>query len=267
MKHDVSLATAKGVKSAAMLAAYGTAEGEGKRLSGAAMTSLVVHASVGAALFLGLADATPAAPPPAAMVVEIASLPSAPPVPPSEAPPQPEQEQAQPKPVANKLELPPIPKLAFNVKPAVTVPTKEPEPENKKQAERPAEETTRAAAPAAPPKDEARAPTFGAPSKSSANAEANWNARIQAAIQRKLRYPATAKSAGQQGTPYIRLSIDRSGRVVGVTLRRPTGNALIDAEAVAVAQRAGPYPKPPAEVAGDPVLLLLPVEFVIRPGR
>jgi len=261
VKHDPALVAAKvAVKPSAMLGAAG----DTRRLSGAAIVSLAVHGGVGAALFLGLADATPAAPPPAAMVVELAAMPSAPPVPPTEAPPQPEQVEAQPKPVVNKIKLPPIPKLAFNIPAAVTVPAKELADPNRKQAEKPAEETTRAAAPYAERKDKPAAPQMGAPSSTPSNAEMDWNAKVQAAIKRKLRYPASAQNAGQQGTPYVRLTIDRQGRVLGVTMRRPTGIALIDEEAVAVARRAGPYPKPPADVKGDPIMILLPVEFVIR---
>lgn len=242
----------------------GAAAGEGTRLSGAAIASLAVHGGVAAALFLGLADVTPAAPPPAAMVVELAALPSAPPTPPTEAPPQPEQVEAKPKPIVNKIELPPIPKLAFNVKPAVAVPLKELADPNKKQAEKPAEETTKAAAPFAERKDDPKAPNMGAPSNSNAKAEASWEAKILALLNRKKRYPSAAQSAGQEDTVYVRITVDREGRVLGSQIRKSRGYALLDGEVNALVKRASPLPKPPQEVAGTQISLLVPVEFFIK---
>ena len=232
----------------------GAAAGEGKRLSGAAITSLVVHGSVGAALFLGLADSTPAAPPPAAMVVELAA-------------PQPEQEKAQPKPIVNKLKLPPIPKLAFNVKPAVTVPVKELDDPNKKQAEKPAEETTKAAAPYADRKDTPKAPAMGAPSNANPQAEANWEAKVLGVFNRKKRYPSAAQDAGQEDVVYVRVTIDRDGRVLSSQIRKSRGYALLESEVASLARRVSPLPKPPKEITESPVTLLIPVEFFITRRR
>jgi protein TonB len=236
---------------------------DSSRMVGATIASLTVHGGVAAALFLGLADSRPAAPPPAAMVVEMASLPSAPPVPPTEAPPQPEQEKADPKPIVDKLKLPPIPKLAFAVKPEVVVPVK-PEPENKKQAEKPAEETTKAAAPYAEIKDKPKAPNFGAPSNTPSSAEQSWEARVLAALERKKRYPAAAQSAGQQDVVYVTISMDRSGRVVNSKIKRSRGFSLLDSEVMSIVRRASPLPKPPQIVGGDPVIITVPVNFFIK---
>lgn len=237
---------------------------DGRRIFGAVIGSLAVHGGVGAALFLGLANTTPAAPPPAAMVIEIASLPSAPPAPPTEAPPQPEQQKAKPKPVVNKIKLPPIPKLAFNVRPEVQVPLKELEPENIKQAAKPAEETTKAAAPTAEIKDKPQAPNYGAPSNRPSNAEQSWEARVLAALERRKRYPSAAQSAGQEDVVYVRITLDRNGRVLGAQIRKSRGFAMLDGEVNALVRRASPLPKPPQEVTGDQISLLVPVEFFIK---
>ncbi|WP_448140387.1 energy transducer TonB family protein [Sphingopyxis fribergensis] len=234
-----------------------------KRLSTAAIVSLAVHGGVGAALFLGLADATPAAPPPAAMVVELAELPSAPPVPPTEAPPQPEQTEAQPKPVVSKVKLPPIPKLAFNVTPDVAVPLKDIADPNKKQAEKPAEETTKAAAPFAERKDAPKAPSMGVPSNANPQAEANWEAKVLGVFNRKKRYPSAAQSGGQEDRVFVRITVDREGRVLSSAIRKSRGYALLDSEVASLAKRVSPLPKPPKEIMESPVTLLIPVEFFI----
>jgi len=239
--------------------------GDSQRIAGAGLASLAVHGGVGAALFLGFATAKPALPPPAAMVVEMAELPSAPPVPPSLAPPNPEQKKADPEPVEKKPLLPPIPKLAFAVKPEVAVPVRETQPEEKKdKADKPAEETTRAAAPDAPNKDAPKAPAMGAPSNSNSRAEQSWEARVLAALERRKRYPSAAQNAGQEDVVYVRIVMDRGGRVLDAQIRRSRGYALLDGEVAALVRRASPLPRPPQEVAGERIALLVPVEFFIK---
>jgi protein TonB len=40
-----------------------------------------------------------------------------------------------------------------------------------------------------------------------------------------------------------------------------SGNAALDAEAVAMARRASPLPKPSADIAGDNLNLTVPIRF------
>ncbi len=236
-----------------------------RRLLGAGAASIGLHGAVAASLFLGIASRGPvAAPPPAAMVVEMVALPSAPPAPPLDAPPEPEQKKAQPQPVPDQPKLPPIPKLALNVKAEVVVPSREKPEEKKEQADKPAEETTHEAAPDAPRQDAARAPQAGAPSNTPSNAEQGWEARVIAALERKKRYPDAAQSAGQQDVIVVRIVLDRQGRVLSSEIRQSQGYALLDGEVAALVRRASPLPKPPDEVAGDRISLLVPVEFRIK---
>lgn len=237
---------------------------DGNRLAWAGVASLGVHGGIGAALFLGFASGPPA-PPPAAMVVEMAELPSAPPAPPTLAPPNPEQKKADPKPVEERPRLPPIPRLAFNIKPEVAVPVREAKPEEKKdKADKPAEETTKAAAPEALIKDAPKAPAMGAPSASNSRAEQSWEARVLAALERRKRYPSAAQDAGQEDVVHVRIVMDRNGRVLGAQIRRSRGFALLDGEVAALVRRASPLPKPPKEVVGESITLLVPVEFFIK---
>jgi len=231
------------------------------------MASLGVHASAAAALFLGFGSHAVPAAPPAAMVVELAELPSAPPVPPSLTPPAPDQNEAQPKPVEDKLKIPELPKLAFNIKPEVAVPLKKLEQEKKPQDEKPADETTRMAAPDAPNKDAPKAPAVGAPSNNSAKVAQSWESRILAALERKKRYPGDAQRQGQEDVVYVRISLDRSGRVVNTQISRSRGYALLNSEVISLVKRASPLPAPPEEVGGNPVSLLVPVEFFLSKQR
>ncbi|MBL8645222.1 MAG: TonB family protein [Rhodospirillaceae bacterium] len=56
----------------------------------------------------------------------------------------------------------------------------------------------------------------------------------------------------------------RRGRIVSAKLERPSGFAVLDDEALALVTRAQPLPPPPPEVAGDPLVMIVPVDFVVR---
>ena len=72
------------------------------------------------------------------------------------------------------------------------------------------------------------------------------------------------RPAGQDDTVYVRITVDRDGRVTGSQIRRSRGYALLDGEVNALVKRASPLPKPPQEVAGTSITLLVPVEFFIK---
>jgi protein TonB len=233
-----------------------------RRMLSCSIASLTVHGGAAAALFLGLSSSVKA-PPQAAMVVELAALPSAPPVTPSDTPPAPKQDEAQPKPVVDKLKIPPLPKLALDIKPEVSVPLKPLEDEKKPVADKPADETTRPATPEAPVKDAPKAPAIGAPSNIPSTAEQSWEARVLAVLERKKRYPADAQRQGEEDVVYVRIAVDRSGHVVDSQIRKSRGYAMLDSEVMALVQRASPLPAPPREVTGNPVTLLIPVDFFL----
>lgn len=67
-----------------------------------------------------------------------------------------------------------------------------------------------------------------------------------------------------EGVTYLRFSVDRRGAVTAVRLERGSGSAALDAEALEVVRRAQPLPAPPREIEGDPVEVVVPVEFRLR---
>lgn len=239
-----------------------------RRLAISALTSITVHASAGAILFVGLSGDLPAEPP-AAMVLEFASLPSAPPAPPSLAPPTPEQKKVQPKPKIAELNVPSIPKLLRNVKPPVVVPVREPEKptQDREQEDKPDRVTTRQAAPEAPNKGLAKAPNMGAPSQSTSKAEQSWESKVLAALERKKKYPEAAQRNHQEDVVYVMIVIDRDGHVISSDIRRSRGIAQLNQEVISLVRRASPLPRPPESIPGDQIDLLVPVEFFIKNYR
>jgi protein TonB len=84
---------------------------------------------------------------------------------------------------------------------------------------------------------------------------------VLAALNRKKRYPSSAQRRHEQGIPWIRFVMDREGKVLSVNLERSSGFRELDEEAVRLPRRASPLPKPPEEVEGQTIELVVPVEF------
>ena len=74
-------------------------------------------------------------------------------------------------------------------------------------------------------------------------------------------YPAAARFQHQQGVVLLRFSMDREGRVLSARIEKSSGVASLDQETLALIQRAQPLPKPPTEVPGNPIELVVPIEF------
>lgn len=180
-------------------------------------------------------------------VLDVAA-PAAPPEPPSEIPPGPEQvqkEKLQPDRDVLKIEPPKIELPSVNPRPIQEAkPVADPGP--------PVKETTAPEHKQTPP----------APQVSTG--KSTWEGQVLAALNKVKRYPREASFRRQQGVPYIRFVMNREGKVLSVQLERASGFAELDREAMALLKRASPLPKPPADKTGDTIELVVPVEFFMR---
>ncbi|WP_050930329.1 energy transducer TonB [Aestuariivita boseongensis] len=79
-------------------------------------------------------------------------------------------------------------------------------------------------------------------SAQSATLQAQWGARIQRKVHRSLFYP---RGASGSGTARVALTVDRNGRLQGLTLIRSSGVAAFDDAALSAVRRAGRFPKAP----------------------
>ncbi|WP_409159817.1 energy transducer TonB [Pectobacterium sp. B2J-2] len=86
-------------------------------------------------------------------------------------------------------------------------------------------------------------------------------------LSRYKRYPAQAARQRLQGVAQIRVTLDRAGKVLAVSLAS-SSVTLLDKESVALPQRAQSLPAPPVEVIGDNAQLTLtitiPISFDLR---
>ena len=93
---------------------------------------------------------------------------------------------------------------------------------------------------------------------------ADYAARLQAWLQKYKEYPASARFRGQEGTVSLYLVIDRKGLLRNYRIERSSGYHLLDRAAVAMIKRAQPLPWIPDNLDGTQVVLLVPVQFVLR---
>lgn len=206
--------------------------------------------------------------PSGAVVVDLAPDAAAPSVTPSDLPPGPEQTMAESRPeprpdVSPPDETPELPQAA-NPEAVVDSATKaQPDTEPEQQA---AAATSASAAVSERVAPMAAAPTQGRPEPKNEQAVATWRSQILALIERNKRYPEAARSRHEQGITQVRFMLDRKGQVSNAEVTQSSGSSALDAEAVALLQRAQPFPAPPAAFPGQRVAVKLPIRFTVKSG-
>ncbi|KQQ25320.1 energy transducer TonB [Methylobacterium sp. Leaf123] len=151
-------------------------------------------------------------------------------------PPKPDK-----KPPEKKLEKKPVEKK----KPEKTVP--------KKERSKPA---SRSGGPRSDQQTANRTAASAAGSAVSQASRATWQNEMRARIVRSKRFPPGAM--GSTGLAVVSVTFTGTGSVTGVRLVASSGNAALDAEAVAVMYRAAPFPPPPG---GQPLTQTIPLNF------
>jgi protein TonB len=233
------------------------------RWAASAVVVLALHAMAGGAL-LSWRDPIGIGEPSTTIVVDLSpfrppsdSMEDIAPGPPqqqAEAPPLPQEkvepkvdEQVQPQ-IQDKdqvkVDVPPapVPPVAALPPPTRQAPTPPPPP-----MMRPAPATT------APPRAHAARSDID-----------TWHGRILSQFERHKSYPPSAQSRGEKGVVQLAFSINREGQVVSSEVMRSSGHPSLDAEAVATARRAQPFPAPPADLAGARFDFTVPVRFNLR---
>lgn len=206
-------------------------------------------------------QAQPDTPPPPPVAEEPAKEPPPEATPPLEAPPavaptpepppDPMPEIKPPEvPVKAEAVLPPPPAAPpKHVRPPKPV---EQRPKPKREAvhrepKRPERSTSpQVAPPAATPQPSAAAV---------ASARAAWQRAMQSHIARFKR------SASASGRATVTFTISRDGQVLSARLASSSGKADLDADAVAMVERASPMPAPPAELPGRTITLTIPINY------
>jgi periplasmic protein TonB len=172
--------------------------------------------------------------------------------------PEPEVQQANPdhKPDQPKIEPAPA------INPLVTLP--EPKPEVKpeeKPKEPPVQQQT------APPKAERTAPASAAARAGSSTANVvppAWVSQLVAHLKRPKQYPRVARARHEEGIVTLGFTMDRDGHVLARNIAKSSGSQALDAEALAMLQRAQPLPAFPSSMTGSSRSFSVPIRFSLR---
>ncbi|HEU0218326.1 MAG TPA: TonB family protein [Stellaceae bacterium] len=210
---------------------------------------------------------------PPAIMIDLAPAPS----PPQPAPPIPVPDPAvepQVQPLVPLPPLPPMPDIPLPKvepspapRPAVVIPKPPPPVKQKPVEQRPQIRTVQPPPPAAPAVTAPPAPAAAPPAGNPGATRASWQAQLVAWLERYKRYPRLAQEQHQEGTVYLRFTMDRSGHVLSAQIEKGSGFSLLDEEVTALIRRAQPLPAPPPEVPGAQLVLTLPVQFSVRGGH
>ncbi|ACO77292.1 TonB protein [Azotobacter vinelandii CA] len=237
------------------------------------------------------------APPPPAMMVDLApaaapaaaaAAAAAPPPPTAEPEPEPEAQPdmlAQAKPIEApkpKLALPPPkPKQKEKPKPKPKTEAKreqkkpDPKQEQKQEQKQDAEpqqqvaqsqaQGNAAAAGASNAADSNAKPAGQMGTPGSSNAMPTWQGILRAHLSRYKRYPPESRRRGDEGTVTLRFKIDGQGRLLSYELVARSGRIALDQATLQMIRRAEPLPPPPAELLTNGTLeVVAPFAYSLR---
>ena len=234
--------------------------------------AFAVHAAIIGAVLSSVSIVTPPAPEPV-VLVELPPMEDVPElvptmaqtsVAPADAAVQPSGMAMSARPVTPILEQPRLAPAAPVAAPVSAPMVRAPLPSNIVSAAQPS-------ANAAPVQPAVAAPASGAVSSAPAAAaasdpnarrqEVNYFALISSHLNRRKTYPAEARQARQQGIVSVRFTVDRSGGVSNISVRRSSGHDILDSATVALLQRVAPLPRMPAAMQRESITITLPIEY------
>jgi periplasmic protein TonB len=86
-----------------------------------------------------------------------------------------------------------------------------------------------------------------------------WRKTLAEHVASRRFYPLGAN--GEPGSARVLFVMDRSGNLISSALVESTGSQVLDAAALAIVERAAPFPKPPPEAAENMLRAIVPVVF------
>lgn len=102
-----------------------------------------------------------------------------------------------------------------------------------------------------------RAATLSASQRQSLTAQ--WGAQVRRKIERRKRYPVSARGAA--GTVTVRITVSRGGGLQGVSLAGSSGNRALDAAALRAVRAARTFPPAPRGLSNASYTFTLPMRF------
>ena len=97
-----------------------------------------------------------------------------------------------------------------------------------------------------------------------ANDIKKWQTKIVKLVAKKQVYPRSAMRKELEGRAKVRVSIDRTGAIVGHEIVQATGLPVFDKEIPKLIKRINPLPAPPASLTDGQLSFVLPLSWAIR---
>jgi protein TonB len=92
----------------------------------------------------------------------------------------------------------------------------------------------------------------------------SWQSLLLKHLQQFKNYPAGAREHGEEGVVLLAFTMDRDGKVLSRRIASGSGHPDLDAEVLALVQRAQPLPAFPASMSEDQLSLTVPIRFSLR---
>lgn len=92
----------------------------------------------------------------------------------------------------------------------------------------------------------------------------SWETNLVKHLEAYKRYPSEAQSRGEEGVVELEFSVDRNGHVLSHHIIHSSGHADLDAEVMAMIERAQPLPPFPASMTQAQRDFTVPIRFSLR---
>ncbi|HEY0265465.1 MAG TPA: energy transducer TonB [Rhizomicrobium sp.] len=103
-----------------------------------------------------------------------------------------------------------------------------------------------------------------APQKAAGETRDSFLGRLLAQLNRFKQYPRSARQAHIEGVVMLHFVMDANGRVTSYEIAKSSGRPVLDAEALALIQRAQPLPSIPADFPTRTLDAVVPIEFSLN---
>ncbi|MCB4768867.1 TonB family protein [Ancylobacter sp. Lp-2] len=264
--------------------------------------AIVLGAHGGALAYLLSSPPPELMPEPAAIMIELAEVPVAPPSQPADVAPGPQmmeapeeveeevkpdeepEEEVEPPPPEPVKQEEPLPEVTESPAPDIEVPLPPPAPlaseltppekkiepkkEPPKKKPKPREKSEKPPAPrtsAAPQMQAENSEQIAAPTAGASSSRSMTPANWRSRLMSHLnRHKRYPTGESGAGKARVAFTINRAGQVLSARLVGSSGNSRFDEEAVAMLRRASPVPPPPPEVPGNTIAFTVPVDFTLR---
>lgn len=120
-----------------------------------------------------------------------------------------------------------------------------------------------AAAPAASAPAARRGVADGLDANAPAGNSRSYAAKVRSWLYAHKVYPKHARMRREEGMVRIHFVLDRAGILLEGHIVGSSGHASLDQEAMAMMQRASPYPRAPGDIPGERIEFTAPVEFTL----